>query len=85
MRFKRLKLAAFLSFKEKTEIDFAQFGNQLILLFGGSGVGKTAVLPLHFMVEAAARTAAPVRWRTITAILPRNRMSEATLCIMRPW
>ena len=43
MRFKRLKLAAFLSFKEKTEIDFAQFGNQLILLFGGSGVGKTAI------------------------------------------
>ena len=43
MRFLKLKLAAFLSFKEETEIDFAQFGNKLILLFGGSGVGKTAI------------------------------------------
>ena len=43
MKFARLRLAAFLSFKEKTEIDFAQFGNQLMLLFGGSGVGKTAI------------------------------------------
>ena len=43
MRFAKLRLAAFLSFKDSTEIDFAQFGNQLILLFGGSGVGKTAI------------------------------------------
>ncbi|MGM9529178.1 MAG: AAA family ATPase [Phascolarctobacterium sp.] len=43
MRFLKLKLAAFLSFKDVTEIDFAQFGNKLTLLFGGSGVGKTAI------------------------------------------
>ena len=38
MRFAKLRLAAFLSFKDSTEIDFAQFCNKLILLFGGSGV-----------------------------------------------
>ena len=43
MKFIKLKLAAFLSFKDRTEINFAQFGNKLILLFGGSGVGKTAI------------------------------------------
>ncbi|MGM9582207.1 MAG: hypothetical protein ACI3WU_00620, partial [Phascolarctobacterium sp.] len=43
MKFIKLKLAAFLSFKDRTEINFAQFGNRLILLFGGSGVGKTAI------------------------------------------
>ena len=43
MRFNKLTLAAFLSFKDRTEIDFKQFGNKLMLLFGGSGVGKTAI------------------------------------------
>ena len=43
MKFIKLKLAAFLSFKDRTEINFAQFSNKLILLFGGSGVGKTAI------------------------------------------
>lgn len=43
MKFRKLKLAAFVSFKDKTEIDFKQFGNKLMLLFGGSGVGKTAI------------------------------------------
>ena len=49
MRFLKLKLAAFLSFKEETEIDFAQFGNKLILLFGGSGVGKTAIFVMTLL------------------------------------
>lgn len=43
MRFNKLTLQAFVSFKNKTVIDFKQFGNNLLLLFGGSGEGKTTI------------------------------------------
>lgn len=43
MRFNKLTLSAFVSFKDRTVIDLSQFENKLILLFGGSGVGKTAI------------------------------------------